>query len=99
MKRIGIAASKISKGNLVLYNVYVVLISALFSLFIFIVAGSTIIFALAIIKYVGSEIMGVEFERSWQSILVVCMVSLTIVITLFNLFAISTNLKLPRIKG
>ena len=99
MKRIGIAASKISKGNLTLYNVYVVLISALFSLFIFIVAGSTIIFALAIIKYVGNEIMGVEFERSWQSVLAVCMVSLTIVITLFNLFAISTNLKLPRMKG
>ena len=99
MKRIGIAASKISKGNLTLYNVYVVLISALFSLFIFIVAGSTIIFAIAIIKYVGNEIMGVEFERSWQSILAVCMVSLTIVITLFNLFAISKNLKLPRMKG
>jgi len=99
MKRIGIAASKISKGNLALYNVYVVLISALFSLFIFIVAGSTIIFALAIIQYVGNEIIGVEFERSWQSILAVCMVSLTVVITLFNLFAISINLKLPKIKG
>ena len=99
MKRIGIAASKISKGNLTLYNVYVVLISALFSLFIFIVAGSTIIFAIAIIKYVGNEIMGAELERSWQSILAVCMVSLTIVITLFNLFAISKNLKLPRMKG
>ncbi|MCK5083795.1 MAG: hypothetical protein KAR31_12880 [Candidatus Omnitrophica bacterium] len=99
MKRIGIVASRISKGNLVLYNVYVVLIAALFSLFIFIVAGSTVIFALTIIKYVGNEIMGVEFERSWQSILTVCMVSLTIVVTLFNLFAISRNLKLPRMKG
>ncbi|MCK5259974.1 MAG: hypothetical protein KAJ70_02835 [Candidatus Omnitrophica bacterium] len=99
MKRIGIAASKISKGNLTLYNVYVVLISALFSLFIFIVAGSTIIFALAIIQYVGNEIMDVEFEQSWQPIMIVCMVSLTIVITLFNLLAISTNLKLPRMKG
>jgi len=98
MKRIGIAASKISKGNLILYNVYVVLISALFSLFIFVVAGSTIIFAFAIIKYVGNEIMGVEFERSWQSMLAVCMVALTIVITLFYLLAISKNLKLPIIK-
>ena len=95
MKRIGIAASKISKGNLALYNVSVVLISALFSLFIFVVAGSTVIFALAIIQYVGNEIMGVEFERSWQSVLAVCMVSLTIIIVLFNLFAILKNLKLP----
>ncbi|MCK5013546.1 MAG: hypothetical protein KAS66_06980 [Candidatus Omnitrophica bacterium] len=99
MKRIGIAASKISKGNLALYNAYVVLIAALFSLFIFVVAGSTIIFSLAIIKYVGDEIMGVEFEGSWKAILAVCMVSLTIVITLFNLFAISKNLKFPRMKG
>lgn len=98
MKRIGIAASKISKGNLVLYNFYVVLISALFSLFLFVVAGSTIIFALAIIQYVGNEIMGVEFERNWRSILAVCMVSLTIAVTLFNLFAISKNMKLPKMK-
>jgi len=45
MKRIGIAASKISKGNLALYNFCVVLISVLFSLSIFVVAGSTVIFA------------------------------------------------------
>ena len=98
MKRLGIAASKMSKGNLVLYNVYVVLISILFSLFIFLVAGSTVVFALMIIKYVGNEIMGVEFERSWRSILTVCMVSLTVVLTLFNLAAILINLKIPKLR-
>jgi len=98
MKRIGIAASKISKGNLALYNFCVVLISVLFSLSIFVVAGSTVIFALVIIKYVGNEIMGIEFERSWRSVLTVCMVSLTVVVTLFNLFAISINLRLPKMK-
>jgi hypothetical protein len=98
MKRIGIAASKISKGNLTVYNLYVVLISALFSLFIFIIAGSTVIFALVIIKYVGTEIMGVEFERSWRLVMAVCMVALTVVITLFNLFAILKNLKSPKMK-
>ena len=98
MKRIGIAASKISKGNLTFYNLYVVLISALFSFFIFIVAGSTVIFALSIIMYMGNEIMDAGIEKNWQSILSVCMVSLTIVITLFTLFAISINLKFPRIK-
>ena len=99
MKRIGIAASKMSRGNLAVYNLYVVLISALFSLFIFIVAGSTIIFSLAIIDYVGSEIIGVVFEQSWRPVLIVCMVSLTIVVTLFMLYAISKNLKFPKIKG
>jgi len=98
MKRIGITASKISKGNLVLYNFYVVLISVLFSLFIFIIAGSTVVFSLAIVKYVGNEIMGVEFEKSWRSILSVCMISLTIVTALFNLCAISMNMKFPSMK-
>ncbi len=99
MKRIGIAASRISKGNLVLYNLYVVMITALFSLFLFIIAGSTIVFALAILRYVGNEVMGADFEESWQSILAVCMVSLTIAVTLFSLCAVSINLKLPKIKG
>ena len=95
MKRIGIVSSKISKGNRALYNLYVVLISILFSIFIFVIAGSTVIFALAIIKYIGVEIMGMEFEKSWKSILMACMVSLTVVVTLFNLFAILINFKPP----
>jgi len=97
MKRIGIVSSKISKGNRALYNLYVVLISILFSLFIFIMAGSTVIFALAIIKYVGVEVMGLEFEKSWKSILTVCMVSLTVVVTLFNVSAVLVNFKPPKI--
>ena len=98
MKRIGITASRISKGNLALYNLYVVLIAILFSFSIFVLAGSTVIFALVVIKYVATEIMGVEFEKSWRSIMAVCMVSLTVVITLFNLCAIIINLKLPKFK-
>jgi len=99
MKRIGLAASVISKGNLTLYNIYVILIAALFSLFIFIIAGSTVIFALAIIQYVGNEVMGGDFEHGWQPILGVCMAALTIVIVLFNVMAVLQNLKLPKIKG
>jgi len=98
MKRIGIAASKISKGNTTLYNFYVVLISILFSGFIFIIAGSTVVFALAILHYVGNELIPGGFEKDWNSILKVCMVSLTIVITLFNAFAILKNLRIPTIK-
>ena len=96
MKRIGVAASKMAKGNLVLYNFYVVLISFLFSLFILIVAGSSVVLAIIILAYVANEIMGVELEKSWSSILSVCMVSLTVIIAVFNLFAISQNIKLPK---
>lgn len=93
MKRIGIAASKISKGNVPLYNLYVVLISCLFSLFIFIAAGATIALALMLIGYVGTEIVGVEFKRDWSLIMMACMAVLTIVVALFNIFAIVINVR------
>jgi len=93
MKRIGIAASKISKGNVPLYNLYVVLISCLFSLFIFTAAGATIALALMLIGYVGTEIVGLEFKRDWSLIMTACMVVLTIVVALFNIFAIVINVR------
>ncbi len=96
MKRIGIAASKISKGNVVLYNLYVVLISCLFSLFIFIAAGATIALALMLIGYIGTEIMGVEFKKSWSAIMMVCMTALTTIVALFNIFAILINARISR---
>ena len=98
MKRIGIAASKMAKGSLVLYNFYVVVISFLFSLFIFIIVGFTVLFSLIILAYVAKEVMAVEFEKSWSSVLAVCMVALTIVMVLFNLIAISQNIKLKMTK-
>jgi len=99
MKRIGIAASRISKGNLFLYNFYVILISALFSLSIFLVAGATVVLALMVIKYAGTAILGAEFAVGWGMIMTVCMVLLTTVITLFNLAAILINIKMPKLRG
>jgi len=96
MKRIGIAASKMAKGNLVLYNAYVVLISFLFSLFIFIVAGVSVVFALIIISYVASEAASFDFDGEGFSISTICMISLTIVIFLLNLFALLTNIKFSK---
>ena len=93
MKRIGFAASKICKGNLVLYNAYVVLISLLFSVFIFIVAGTAVLFALIIMTNVSVEIMGSDLQEKWFSVFTTCMVTLSIIIFFFNLLAISTNLK------
>ncbi len=94
MKRIGITASKISKGNVLLYNLYVVLISCLFSLFIFLAAGVTIALALMLIGYIGAEIMGVGFKRDWSLIMMVCMTALTIIVALFNIFAILINVRI-----
>ncbi|MCA9407967.1 MAG: hypothetical protein H6755_04440 [Candidatus Omnitrophica bacterium] len=96
MKRIGIAASKIAKGNPVLYNLYVILISSLASFFIFIIAGCMIVFSIVVIAYVSNEIMSFELEKGWTTIMIICMVSLTVVMTIFNLFAILINFKVPR---
>jgi len=94
MKRIGIAASKIAKDNVWLYNAYVILISCLFSLFIFIIAGATVIFSLVVISYIGNEVIPVDLKKDWNTILKVCMGVLTTIVVFLNLFAISINLKL-----
>ena len=97
MKRIGRAASHMAKGNLVLYNFYVVLIASLFSFFIFLVAGSTVLFAVFIISYVGREIMGSQKDY-WSTTIMICMVTLTVSIGFFNLLAIAKNIKLGKSK-
>lgn len=93
MKRIGIAASKMAKGNFALYNLYVVLISCLFSFFIFIVAGISVVFALVLILYVANELLAIEYQKGLM-IVGICLGVLTAVVALFNLVAISVNLKL-----
>ena len=99
MKRIGIAASKIAKGNLVLYNIYVVAIAFLFSLFIFALAGFSVFLVLLLIGYV-SQAWGIEdFTKGKSFVFTVCMVSLSILVAVFNLLAISQNIKLSRSKG
>jgi len=96
MERIGIAASKVAKGNVFLYNFFVVLISFLFSLFIFFMAGSAIILALIVINRVVAGIIPTNLDKGWTLVTLVCMISLTIVVVVFNLFAILKNIKLPK---
>jgi len=95
MKRIGIAAGKISKGNLFLYYFYVVCIASLFSLFIFIVVGTTVILSLTVMAYVANGMMPVERPHHWDSIRMICMVALTVIIAIFNLLAIFINIRMP----
>lgn len=93
MKRIGITASKMAKGNLFLYNLFVILIASIFSLFIFVLAGSTVLLSLIIIVYAGNQITSFEFSYSWSVILTLCMIALTVMLTFFLLFAVSVNMK------
>lgn len=96
MERIGIAASKIAKGNVFLYNFYVVLIAFLFSLFIFILAGVTVFFALVVISYVSSEVSPFAFDGQLVGLLKLCMISLTVIVAIFNILAILKNIKMPK---
>ena len=99
MERIGIAASKMAKGNIPLYNFYVVLISFLFSLFIFILAGCTVVFSLIVISYLTNEIASFQVVKDWSTILALCMISLSVITVLFMLIAISKNIKFPKSKN
>lgn len=98
MERIGIAASKIARGNLFLYNFYVVLISSLLSLLMFVLAGSSVMLALLLIGTIINGFLPENFEKEWTSIIRICMIFLTIIISLFNLSAILKNIKLVRHK-
>ncbi len=96
MERIGIAASKMASGNLFFYNLYVVLLSFLFSLLIFFIAGTSIVLALIIIGYILKGILPDQSSQTWYEILRVCMVSLTIAVGFLNLYAILRNFRLNK---
>jgi len=94
MKRIGIAASKISKGNGLFYNALVVVISCMVSFFLFVVVGATVVFALAIIAYVTNEAIPTH-QRDWEQVRAMCLAALGVVIAVFNLMAIVINFRWP----
>jgi len=98
MKRIGIAASKIAKGNLFLYNLYVVLISVMVSLFLYFIAGSSIVLGLIVVGYIVKGVLPSSVDQDWVAIVRVCMVTLTIVVSAVNIFAILKNIKLSKDK-
>jgi len=96
MERIGIAASKMAQGNFFLYNLYVVLISFLFSLFIFLLAGSSILLGLIVIGYLANGVLPSGLEGSWGDMVRICMVVLTAIVILLNLFAVLKNMKFKK---
>lgn len=94
MKRIGIAASKISEGNILLYNVFVLVLSTLFSLLIFFLSGFSIFVAIYVIHALMTGGTDFNFASNWGGILKSCMIALAVMTGFLNLCAISVNLKL-----
>ena len=98
MERIGIAASKIAKGNLFLYNFFVILISFLFSLLIFLISGLAVVIALAAMDCLLNDLMPAGFQKQWTSIVFLCMALLATIVGVFNLLAISKNVRFSKNK-
>jgi hypothetical protein len=96
MERIGIAASKMAKGNLFKYNLCVIGISLLCSLLLFFVCGIAIVIALFLISLILRFLLPPEFNSAWPSIVRVSLIALGAVVGLVTLFAIVKNLKLKK---
>lgn len=98
MERIGLAASKIAKGNLLWYNFYVILLSLLFSFLVFFISGSSIVIVLIIVAYLSHLGSPPDLTKGWMPVMVMCMYCLAVVIGFFTLLAIIKNIKLRRAK-
>ena len=96
MERIGIAASKIAQKSLLLYNFYVVLISFLVSLLLFLLAGTAVFCGLWVIRLALGPFLPSISQHYWNLIFCWSLISLTSLVTLVNLFAISKNIKFKR---
>jgi hypothetical protein len=94
MKRIGIAASKISRDNVLLYNGVVLLLATLFALLIVFLSGFTIFLAIYLIHGLTTGFMTLDLHSSWGEIVKSCMVALAIVGGVFILCAVGVNIKI-----
>jgi hypothetical protein len=98
MQRIGLAASRMAQGNLLKYNLFVLGISSLFSLFIFFVSGFTILLALLLISIVTRFFLPPEFSASWPEINKISMVALAVIVGFFDMLAVIKNIKFTKTK-
>jgi len=98
MQRIGIAASKMSKGGLLSYNAYVILIACLFSLMIFIICGFSILLIVLLTSLILHALKPTDFHASWLHMFKICLVVLSIVVGVFNIIAILKNIQCTKNK-
>ena len=96
MERIGLTASKIAKGNLLIYNICVVFLSLVFSFLLLIMAGSAILLGLVVLGYLMNGILSPGFSQDWLAIVRFCMVALSGVIGVICVIAILRNIKIKR---
>jgi len=98
MLRIGVAASKMSKGSLLNYNLCVILISCIFSLFMFFVCGLSLLPIVFLISLILHALKPAGVYAGWVHIFNICLVVLGLVVGVFNIVAISKNIQLTKNK-
>lgn len=90
------AASQIAQGNSVLYHTFVVLISFLCSLLVFVISGLAIVLGLVLISALLRLPSMVDLELGIASPLSICLIVLVVVTVLFNIYAIGMNIKIKQ---
>ena len=98
MERIGIAASKMAQGSLLKYNFFVVGISCLFSLIIFLISGFSLLVGLLLISLILRAFVPSEFTHNWIGVVKVSMGALAVLIGALNILAIIKNIKVGKSK-
>jgi hypothetical protein len=93
MKRIGIAASRIAKDDLVSYNMFVLILSFLLSLLIFLISAFSILAGVAVTSYVTRGFMSMDPGTGFFKF---AFFGLAVVVGLINLVAVLVNIKLKR---
>jgi hypothetical protein len=93
MRRIGIAASKMAQGSLFTYNLFVVLLSCLLSLFIFLVCGFSILIIVVLVSWGLHALRPAGFHAGWMHMFKICLIILAVVTGIFNSVAIIKNIQ------
>jgi len=88
-----------SKGGLLSYNLYVILIACLFSMFIFLLCGFSILLIVFLVSLILHAIKPADFHEGWVHIFKICLIILAVVVGVFNIIAILKNLQFTKNKS
>ena len=94
MLRIGLAASKIAKGNLWVYHLAVVVIACLVAMFVFLICGFCIIATLFLLSVLIQHFWPSASQEVWVDVYKTCLIFLGILIGILAVIAIIKNIKL-----
>lgn len=93
MKRIGIAASRIAKENITLYNCFVFLLAGLFSFLVFVLSGVSLLLGFMLLSWIDHTFLVFDPSTGLSPVFKICMAVLAVVVGLMNMIAIGMNIR------